>query len=73
MSVHSEIEKPVGNAAASDVLSEMRRRKDMLVTAIQSTALCNSTERMEAQVEILEEFIDLLDKNEQKDQEREAV
>lgn len=45
----------------ADIVAEMRKRKEMLITAILSTALCNPVDRMEAQADILDEFADRIE------------
>ena len=46
------------NETIADLIAEMRRRKEMLEDAASNAPLCYSTETVQAQYEILDEFIE---------------
>lgn len=46
------------NETKDDIIAEMKRRKEMLEDAVFAAPLCYSTETMQAQSEILDEFIE---------------
>ena len=51
----------------ADIVAEMRDRKDMLRNAISSAPLCYPVDDMQAKVEILDEFIDRIEAERQRE------
>ena len=45
----------------ADIVAAMRKRKEMLESAIQSSPMCYSVESMAAQVEVIDEFADRIE------------